>query len=378
MTTQFYGPLYKRDSKGKTRSWTVEVDSAGYYRTIAGIDGGNLVTSAWTAVEPKNVGKGNETSLSQQVDLEARALYQKKLDKHYVASLDAVKDERAYFEVMLAHKYEDHKHKLFDGSVIGVYTQPKLDGLRGPTTRHGTISRGGNEFVTVRFIAGILKPVFDAWPDVILDGELYNHDLRDDFNEIVSTIKRDKFGPADIIKVMKLAQLHVYDAYWPELPYLPFSARYERLREGLSAIDSPSVVLVETKRAFNHEQVLRDNDEYVAAGFEGTIVRADTPYEHKRTDKLLKLKSFLDDEFPIVRIEPGTGNWEGAAKRVICELEDGREFGAGSRGTRENQRQILREAERYTHATVRYQSLTPDGIPRFGVVTAYHEGPRNT
>ena len=62
--------LYKRDSKGKTRQYAVEV-SGNKYRTIAGLVDGKKVTSAWTECFGKNIGKANETSDAEQAQFEA-------------------------------------------------------------------------------------------------------------------------------------------------------------------------------------------------------------------------------------------------------------------------------------------------------------------
>ena len=56
--------LYKRDTNGNIREWTVEYMGpvgAGH-RTIAGIKDGKLVTSGWKYTEGKNFGKANATT----------------------------------------------------------------------------------------------------------------------------------------------------------------------------------------------------------------------------------------------------------------------------------------------------------------------------
>ena len=58
--------LYKRDTKGKVRSWVTEVEDD-QWRTIAGIHNGNLVTSGWRKSDAKNVGRSNETLLIEAV-----------------------------------------------------------------------------------------------------------------------------------------------------------------------------------------------------------------------------------------------------------------------------------------------------------------------
>ena len=77
---------------------------------------------------------------------------------------------------MLAHKYDDSR---VDWSKP-VYIQPKLDGVRCLFTKDGAYSRTGKKFMNLRHIEMTLKSFFDKNPDVTLDGELYNHKLKND------------------------------------------------------------------------------------------------------------------------------------------------------------------------------------------------------
>jgi DNA ligase-1 len=48
-------------------------------------------------------------------------------------------------------------------------------------------------------------------PNAVLDGELYNHDLRDDFEQIISLVRKQKPTDEDRLNAHKLIQYHVYD-----------------------------------------------------------------------------------------------------------------------------------------------------------------------
>ena len=82
---------------------------------------------------------------------------------------------------MLAHKYDD---KRVDWSKP-VYIQPKLDGVRCLFTSEGAYSRNGKQFKNLRHIEIALESFFNANPDAVLDGELYKHDLKKDFEKII-------------------------------------------------------------------------------------------------------------------------------------------------------------------------------------------------
>ena len=87
---------------------------------------------------------------------------------------------------MLAHKYNPDK------ADYPAYIQPKLDGVRCVFTKDGAYSRTGKEFKNVDHIKKDLKVVFNRYPNLILDGELYNHGLKDDFEKIISLVRKTK------------------------------------------------------------------------------------------------------------------------------------------------------------------------------------------
>ena len=102
------------------------------------------------------------------------------------------------YKPMLAYPVSD---KPIDYSKP-VFIQPKLDGVRcviqydvpkdqphfsGIVTAY---SRTGKEWKNIDHILKELKPFFIEYPNVILDGELYNHDLRDNFEKIISLVRK--------------------------------------------------------------------------------------------------------------------------------------------------------------------------------------------
>ena len=75
------------------------------------------------------------------------------------------------------------------------FIQPKLDGVRCviqadfgivvDSSHIKAYSRAGKEWKNIDHILEQLIPFFQKYPNVILDGELYNHDLRDNFEKII-------------------------------------------------------------------------------------------------------------------------------------------------------------------------------------------------
>lgn len=358
--------IYKRDSKGKVRIWQAQTCTNGTewaWRTIAGLEDGKQVISSWKFVEQKNVGRANETSLQEQAMAEMMAEMNKKLERGYFTALSNI-DNFEKFKPMLAAKYEDVK---FEFPVIA---QPKLDGIRCIARKDGLWTRAGKEIVSCPHISDALKVFFEKNPDAILDGELYNHELRDDFNKITSLVRKTKPTPADIAECAEMVEYHVYDQY----SLVKFSDRFESLiRQGFQH----PIVYVRTHVIQEQEKLDSIYGIWLEDGFEGQMVRIDSKYECKLSKSLLKRKEFITDEFKVVRVEEGKGNWAGYVKRFILELPDGTQFGAGVRGSQKVLKELLHSCITPDWATLRYFTPTPDGIPRFPVVVDWGTGSRD-
>jgi DNA ligase-1 len=371
--------IYKRDSAGSTRVWWADIGTDGStwaWRTNSGMDGGKIVVSGWKSVEQKNVGKANETSLEDQANLEATADMKKKLERGYFENLDAI-DTFEKIKPMLAIKHEDAK---YDFENKAYFSQPKLDGIRCIARRDGLWSRAGKEIVAVPHIVEALRVFFDHYPDAIIDGELYNHELRDDFNTITSLVRKTKPTEEDLKESARLVQYHVYDMVKiPSKCYVrdrisSFIGRWQWFYDqGFDGV----VKVVDTRAIDSIESMDQRYGEYLEAGYEGQMIRENAEYEqNKRSKSLIKRKEFLTDEFPVIAIEEGKGNWAGYIKRFILQLPDGRMVGAGVRGTQEEMKKLSEAGEKPTWATLRYFTPTPDGVPRFPVVVDWGVGQR--
>ena len=367
---KIFPTLYKLDVKGKIRQWHMETDGA-RFRTVAGIVDGKLVTSEWTTTEAKNVGRSNATTAEGQAEAEVLAKYTKQIDSGYFDSIDQVHTVK-FVKPMLADKWENRKDKL----VYPAYVQPKLDGIRCVATADGLYSRTGKEIIAAPHIAQQLESVFAQYPDLVLDGELYNHDLKQDFNKIVSLVRKTKPTDADIAESAGSIQYHIYDCILADNSEAPFLDRYSFLNTQLEL--SGALELVDTEHCFSEQEVDEAYGEYISQGYEGGIVRTNGQYENKRSKNLLKRKDFEDAEFEIIRIEEGQGNWSGYAKRVIFRNDNGAEVGAGLKGNQAFAKQVLAEADEYIgkQVTVQFFTRTPDGIPRFPIAKVLHKQSR--
>lgn len=369
---QMMDPLYKRDNNGNVRVWQCEVGNNGDqdagYRVHSGIKDGKMVISEWKKTTAKNVGRSNETTAFVQAHLQAASEFKKRLDKDYFRSESEIDGDKP-FAPMLAKEYKGD----IDWENNWVFAQPKLDGIRCIAKHDGLWTRSGKKIESCPHIERELEKLFSRSKNLILDGELYNHQLKDNFNEITSIVRKQNLSEDDIAKSAAYMQYHVYDCVYPGKEY--FSDRTEFLFQLIQMVQHPSIKYVDTISIDNEEELDAEYANMIEWGFEGMMIRNNLPYENKRSSNLLKRKDFLTDEFKVVSIEEGEGNWAGYAKRFQIELPDGNVCGAGVRGNQPTLK-ALWEGPMPDWCTVRYFTPTPDGVPRFPVVVDWGFGKR--
>lgn len=372
----YEGPtLYKLDSTGRLRTWRMQIDDRGHYRTLSGLADGKQVESGWTVPVP-----ASKDTVKDQGEFEVRSQYKHQLDREYHDSPDTVSQPKM-IEPMLA--------KTYDKWPGAGYAQPKLDGIRCIMTATGMFSRQGQPITAVPHLHAACEPLFAEYPDLVLDGELYNHDLREDFGAISSIVRKKNPTAEQLELAEKVMQYHVYDTIDRDST---FSQRHTFLMHALNDLNCAWIRTVETQLCADQGDADLAYGEYVEQGYEGGMYRLDTMYEvGRRSKSLLKRKEFLTEEFRVVSIEEGNGNWAGAAKRMTLENNLigvakgdtlGATFGAGIRGSMAQMVILLhaRDAGEIDFdkavATVRFFCRSLDGVPRFPVVVDFHPNGR--
>ena len=360
-----YQKLFIRDRKNKIRVWYIDRDVSSY-RMISGIKDGKLVVSDWTHATKTNEGRSNERNEEQQAIFEIEAIYKKKKEEGY-SEVIPEHQQMNVISPMLAHEYEKEK------TIFPVFSQPKLDGIRCLVYKDKMVSRSNKEFVNTPHIIEDLQSVFENYPEIIaFDGELYNHSLKDDFNEIVSQVKKTKPNEDTIKQSEKIIQFHIYDIIFNhKVLYNTRLYSIEKIVRDLKYSFNVPTTLINSQ-----EELDAKYSDYLEDGYEGQMIRAPYgEYEYFRSKTLLKRKEFMEDEYVIRDILPGLGNWQHACKRYELVNKDGSIFYANSTGTMEYNKEILDNKEKYIngYAKTRFFNLTPDGVPRFGRVVDFYE-----
>jgi len=213
-----------------------------------------------------------------------------------------------------------------------VYIQPKLDGVRCIIQynklncgEHEVVaySRTGKPWKNIAHICVQLKPFFAKYPNIILDGELYNHDLKDDFEKIISLVRKTKPTPEDRSEAARLTQFHCYDIIDEKLP---FEQRCEFISESLMLMGD-SIHIVDTQLITSERSAKNCHDANLIAGYEGSIARTNDVYKCGRSWNLRKFKDFHDAEANITGWVEGKGKRIGTIGKFTAIDVDENEFG---------------------------------------------------
>ena len=222
-----------------------------------------------------------------------------------------------------------------------VFMQPKLDGVRcliqyenrplknvddlsGQLTENVVVaySRTGKEWKNIDHILFNLTPWFALNPNVILDGELYNHDLKDDFEKIISLVRKTKPTDIDMLESADLVQFHCYDI-------IDETKTFEERKTFITQA-------VPRNHCVRHVSTLYCASEYDAkemhkvnleCGFEGSILRTNDVYKCGRSWNLRKFKDFHDAEATLLAWVEGKGKRKGTVGKFMAVDADGNEFG---------------------------------------------------
>lgn len=349
--------------KGNDKFWQMYVLKLGdsiftqteYWSTTKDGSASEVVTSTPKEIKGKNIGKSNETSPLEQAKSELVSTVKKQKDKGYV---EEGEESKNLLLPMLAHEYGKRKKALS----FPCLAQPKLDGVRALyNSSIGFWSRQGKLFIpeTVAHLS------FDT-KGVTFDGELilpapYT------FQQTVSAVK--KFDPA----LSPLLEYWIYDI----IDDKDFVYRKMQLEVDFETVEFPiNVKKVPTSTVPQADSLTNIHVQNIEAGYEGTMLRnlKGAYLIGHRSENLLKLKDFVDDEFQIIDVTDGVAKEQGCAV-FVCTTSDGKTFNVRPKGTVEERQEMFSKKDSLIgkFITVRYQNLSDDGVPRFPVGIAVRD-----
>lgn len=366
--------LFNKTRTGADQQWSIRTEGNCIITVWGQVGSAGLETRDWVKVG-KNIGRSNETTPTQQAEAEAHSKWEHKLKKGYVQDLGAARSGEVDDIIqggifpMLAERMDKHGGKL----KYPCLAQPKFDGHRciAIVDERGKCTlwtRSRKPIVSMPHIVSTVEAL--GLNGTKLDGELYNHDYRDRFEELTSFIRDSSVKPG-----AEVVQYHVYDIV--NLQQQWFRTNTLRII-GMGLPEESPIVIVETIEAANEEELMDAFGRFLAAGYEGAMARnRDGLYqENRRSTDLIKIKEFVDDEFEVVGVEEGRGKLAGCAGAFIYKTKSGAEFKAKLMGELEGLRKYFEDPTLAVgrQLTVRYQGLTKkNGVPRFPVAMRFRE-----
>jgi len=381
--------LYKKTSTGAIQQWSISVvqESSSKFPVIAIIwgqlDGRKQLTTE-EVTEGKNIGKANETTPFEQAMSQMQSEWEKRLKKGYVKTIEEAQEGATDTLIsggifpMLAHVFDKQEAKIKYPALV----QPKLDGHRciaqyaqdDITCSFSLWSRTRKPINSVPHINQALRQLFRhmQYDYPYVDGELYNHDYRENFEDLTSLIRQDEPKAGH-----EVVQYHIYD--------LPLDGKSNAVRQNWldvlkSTIDELHLTclkIVEARVVHNKEELMQAYEDFMEQGYEGAIVRnMDGMYKYKRSYDLQKVKQFNDDEFEIVDVKVQTkGKMKGLAV-FICETKEGNRFDAKMKGKLDDLKQYADDPSLAIgrKVTVQFQGYTKkNNVPRFPVALRFRE-----
>jgi len=214
------------------------------------------------------------------------------------------------------------------------FIQPKLDGVRCliqyDNSEVTAYSRTGKQWKNINHIINDLKFFFQCNPDVVLDGELYNHDLKDDFEKIISCVRKTKPTDEHRLESKQLVQFHCYDAILSDrFKDVNWSGNFDLRNEWvhLNVPRTYCVKYVETHEVWAEKFAKQIHGINLSKGYEGSILRTNSKYQSKRSHSLRKFKDFHDSEATITSWVEGKGKRTGTIGKFMAIDSEGIEFG---------------------------------------------------
>lgn len=375
--------LISRDSKGKIRvveiSYKWEDEYKGFViRRYTSQYGGKVTAQPEIIVDKgKGVGKGRRT-VTEQAQLEYNShlkkyqdkgykLLDKEINKYSKEDLETllpseVTDANGCLKPMLAKDFNKVASSALEKKWLA---SRKIDGVRclmySSDGEVHTTSRGGQHYdYSTKHITGHpdMLALMTKFPNLILDGELYIHGRPLQYISGVARLEVDKYSKCEDLEYW------IYDI-------VDVDSKFEDRLEVLEDIVAPyfkdsdiKVKMVEHVECEGWSEIKTLHDKYVSEGFEGVVVRnpGKTYGVNKRTNDMIKVKMYQDEEFEIVDISEGLREEDMC---FICKTSKGLEFKAKPMGNRELKQQYRDRLSEIVGkmATVKFFYYSELGVP---------------
>jgi DNA ligase-1 len=251
------------------------------------------------------------------------------------------------------------KHFNTEMDPTGYWASEKLDGVRCIFINGRLMSRNNNIFNAPKwFVDNISQNIPSS---VILDGELFTK--RGDFAGVMGIVT--KKIPID--SEWKQISFVLFDI--PSIKDV-FEERMKGLKTIVNKIGSKNIKMLNQIRVRNTNHLEQIQQLILSKGGEGVMLRRPGSfYEHKRSNTLLKVKTFMDDEAVVVDHKMGSGKYEDVLGHLIVKwykgVNKGIQFSIGSGISDQERKSYKRYFPKGTIVKFKYFEVNASGKPRF-------------
>jgi DNA ligase-1 len=246
-------------------------------------------------------------------------------------------------QTQLAKVYEENTNIPISDYLVS----EKYDGIRALWTGDQLLTRQGNQISAPEWFTAPL-------PGIWLDGELWTK--RQNFEDL-SSIVRTQIPEEERWREVQYMVFDMPDAQ------LSFEKRYKNYSTLIKQINAEHIKPVKQQRFHSNHELSKHLQTMVRKGAEGLMLHlATAPHQSGRSDALLKLKPYFDDEAEVIAHLPGKGKYTGMLGALRVRNQQGIEFSIGTGFT---------DAERANPPpvgsiiTYKYHGYTNNGVPRF-------------
>ena len=250
---------------------------------------------------------------------------------------------QAPVQVQLAKVYQQQSANTISDYLVS----EKYDGVRAIWTGQQLLTRNGHVIRTPDWFTAPL-------PDVWLDGELWTQ--TQDFSAL-SSIVRTETPNEDRWRGVSYMVFDMPDTQ------LPFAQRYKNYSILIKALNVEHIKAVEQQQFHSNHALSEHLQALINKGAEGLMLHlAAAHYQPGRSNALLKLKPYFDDEAEVIAHLPGKGKYTGMLGALRVRNNQGVEFAVGS-GFTDNER--ANPPPVGSIITYKYHGYTNHGLPRF-------------
>lgn len=244
-------------------------------------------------------------------------------------------------QLMLANEYDD------DINLLHYCMSEKLDGIRAFWDGEQFYTRNGHPINAPKWF-------IKDFPNTKLDGELWAG--RGGFSKVQRTVLDDIPNEDDWKHIRYMAFDVIHEK-------ARFTFRSEWLKHAVYKAKSPYLDRVKYEIIPSRDVLFEKLEQIEKQNGEGIMLRKfSSLYQNGRSDDLLKLKSYQDDEAVVIGYKPGKGRNALKTGSLYVEWKAGKRFYIGSGLTDE-----LRENPPAlgSKVTFRFNGYTQTGLPRF-------------